>query len=357
MENIDKKASKIRVLSIDGGGVRAVTAAFFLNEIEKKTGKSIADLFDYIIGVSAGGVLAIGSVIPGDDGKAKYSSEYAFENFEIFAHQMGPQDYIPWLLNSFGIFHSKYNREGIDKFFDDKFGDVKLKDTLVPISVLSFSSTNDSIKVWSTFKAKTSEAENITLKDAAGATSAAPTYLGPKKIPETNDYHIDGGIYANNPTIMGVAELFLHYKNLTAEDVIVVSLGTGKVKSASFDHEAGTGIFHWFSQENNIIKMMMNANTSAVDVQAQQIFPKYHRIQMDIPRHLNQIDNPLIVRELKEYTENYFVQNPNLLDDIILDIAAGGNINRLGSLCNAEQEPSFSGDNLLIALSSVWYLI
>jgi patatin-like phospholipase/acyl hydrolase len=357
MEDIDKKVGEVRILSIDGGGVRVVTAAYFLKEIEKKTGKSIAELFDYIVGVSAGGVYTIGSVIPGDDDKAKYSSKYAFDNFEVFAHQMRPQDYLPWVLNSFGIFHSKYNREGIDKFFDEKFGDVKLKDTLIPISVLSFSLKNDSIKVWSTFKAKISETENIYLKDVAGATSAAPIYLDPKKIPETNDYHIDGGIYANNPTIMGIAELFSHCKNLTTENVIVVSLGTGKVGSTSFDHEAGTGIFQWLSRENNIIKMMMNANTSAVDVQAQQIFPRYHRIQMDIPRHLNQIDNPLIVQELKEFAENYFLQNPDLLDGIISDIYVGGGINRLDSLCDAKQELNFSSDNLLIALSNIWYLI
>ena len=51
---------KRKVLAIDGGGIRGIIPAMVLHYIEEKTGKRIADLFDFIAGTSTGGILALG---------------------------------------------------------------------------------------------------------------------------------------------------------------------------------------------------------------------------------------------------------------------------------------------------------
>lgn len=48
-----------RILSLDGGGVRALIQVDILHEIERLTGKRVTELFDWIIGSSAGGILAL----------------------------------------------------------------------------------------------------------------------------------------------------------------------------------------------------------------------------------------------------------------------------------------------------------
>ena len=48
-----------RILSLDGGGVRIISSVRFLRHLEKETGKNIFELFDYFIGVSAGGATAL----------------------------------------------------------------------------------------------------------------------------------------------------------------------------------------------------------------------------------------------------------------------------------------------------------
>ena len=51
-----------RILSLDGGGVRALIQIDILCEIERLTGKRVTQLFDWIIGSSAGGIVALALV-------------------------------------------------------------------------------------------------------------------------------------------------------------------------------------------------------------------------------------------------------------------------------------------------------
>ena len=48
----------MKVLSIDGGGIRGLIPALVLAEIELRTERRIADLVDMIAGTSTGGILA-----------------------------------------------------------------------------------------------------------------------------------------------------------------------------------------------------------------------------------------------------------------------------------------------------------
>ena len=51
-----------RILCLDGGGVRGLVQIEMLRQIEQITGKKIIDLFDWIVGTSTGGVIALALV-------------------------------------------------------------------------------------------------------------------------------------------------------------------------------------------------------------------------------------------------------------------------------------------------------
>lgn len=48
-----------RVLCLDGGGIRGLLQMVTLREIERQTGKKIVELFDWIVGTSTGGIIAL----------------------------------------------------------------------------------------------------------------------------------------------------------------------------------------------------------------------------------------------------------------------------------------------------------
>lgn len=65
----------IKILSIDGGGIRGIIPALILAEIEQRTGKPICQMFDLIAGTSTGGILALGLTRPDDTGQPAYRAE------------------------------------------------------------------------------------------------------------------------------------------------------------------------------------------------------------------------------------------------------------------------------------------
>lgn len=56
------RKSGSRVLCLDGGGIRGLVQLETLIQLEKRTGRRIVELFDWIVGSSTGGIIALGLV-------------------------------------------------------------------------------------------------------------------------------------------------------------------------------------------------------------------------------------------------------------------------------------------------------
>ena len=49
----------MRVLAIDGGGIRGLIPALVLAELEDRSGRPVFELFDLMAGTSTGGILVV----------------------------------------------------------------------------------------------------------------------------------------------------------------------------------------------------------------------------------------------------------------------------------------------------------
>ena len=112
---------QIRILSIDGGGIRGIIPAMILAEIERRTHRRIADLFHLIAGTSTGGILALGLTVPDMDNERgrngrrtpKYRALDLVKLYERDGEAIFPSSWQKvWSIG--GLFDQFYPSDGID---------------------------------------------------------------------------------------------------------------------------------------------------------------------------------------------------------------------------------------------------
>ena len=172
----------LRILSIDGGGIRGIIPATVLAEVERRTGKPVAEAFDLIAGTSTGGILALALTRPGDAGGPAYRAEdlvglYEREGPGIFSRSLCKR-----IRSVDGLLDERYPSHGLEDALDTYLGDARLSDALTDVIVPAYDIERRGTFFFKSRKARIDEADDFAMRDAAHATSAAPTYFEPVRI-------------------------------------------------------------------------------------------------------------------------------------------------------------------------------
>lgn len=290
-------ADTVRILSIDGGGIRGVMPAVVLAEIEARTQRPIADLFDLIAGTSTGGIIALALTKPGADGGPRYTAKelvalYDEEGGRIFRRSLWKK-----LLPLDNLLEERFSSEGIEEVLSEYFGDAKISEAVTPTFVTSYEIERRTPFFFKSHKAKTDAARDYLMIHAARATSAAPTYFEPARLDarDSSDYYslIDGGVYANNPAMCAYVEAHSMFPD--AKDFLVVSLGTGEL-TRRIPHEdaVGWGLAHWAQP---LLGVVFDGVSDTVDYQLKLLCPRkgsrkrYYRFQATLSEGNDDMDD------------------------------------------------------------------
>lgn len=207
MAKRQKKQTAFRILSIDGGGVKGLYSATILEELEKRYGR-IADYFDLICGTSTGGIIALGlsAGIP-----AKHIADFYRERGPLIFKRGGHGLRLMNALLNF-VWRSKYSSEPLQQSLSAVFKDIKMKDAQTRLVIPSVDLASASGIVFKTphHVLFTRDGE-IAMSDVALATSAAPTYFPIAQIRDHFQWLADGGLWANNPSLLGVIEAMSYF--------------------------------------------------------------------------------------------------------------------------------------------------
>jgi len=278
-------ADAVRILAIDGGGIRGIIPAVILAEIEERTGRRAAELFDFIAGTSTGAILALGAATPGDDGRSKFAARdgvqlYANRGQEIFAKGHF----------SVGLFHEKYHHESLEKVLDDVFGEVMLSDALVHCMATAYSLRLREVHHFDSEEAKRDPNWDFKMQTVIRAATAAPTFFEPAKVYSSDDAEhllLDGALYANNPAMIA----FVEATRGGADDVVVVSLGTGdEVEAMHWDQVKDWGLAQW---ARPILNVLFDAMGESIDYQLRHLLgpERYHRFQVPLEQGSHHLDD------------------------------------------------------------------
>ena len=205
------------ILSLDGGGARGIYPAQILASIEKTGGSAVRDRFDLIAGTSTGSIIA-GAAAAG------ISLETVVGLFERHSARIFKKR-----LFHRGIFRSKYPSGPLREVVQGHLPAVTMGEISTPLLITSSDISTGGVYV---FKSRYMEElgepyvrdRDVPLQDAILASCAAPTYFDPVQV--GRPLLADGGLWANNPSILAVTEAVSKFGR-SVEQIYILSIGTG----------------------------------------------------------------------------------------------------------------------------------
>jgi uncharacterized protein len=222
--------TKYSLLAIDGGGIRGVIPARVLEAIEERLHRPICELFDMVAGTSTGGILALGVSKPGPGGKPAFAAKELLGLYVDHGHEIFPHSFWRKVRIGGGILDVRYRTSPLEALLRDRFGDTMLSAALTEVVIPTYDLSKPGPFFFKRQYAREPDWD-VRMSDAARATSAAPTYFDPARVPSLNDGQehalVDGGVFANNPAVAA-------YSDATREgwagsaNIYVVSIGTGQ---------------------------------------------------------------------------------------------------------------------------------
>jgi len=211
---------RFRILSLDGGGIKGTFSASFLAELEQMTGKRVVDHFDLITGTSTGGIIAIALGL--GIGAREILGFYEREGPSIFPStgiRRRTRDFLRHFLRP------KHSGDVLKNAVRSVLQDRKFGESRVRLVITSYDAIRGSLHLFKTCHHERFKQDyRLPAADVAMATAAAPTYF-PAFLAESGLTHIDGGIWANCPALVGVVEA-VGVLGCKPGDVDILSIGT-----------------------------------------------------------------------------------------------------------------------------------
>jgi patatin-like phospholipase/acyl hydrolase len=321
----------IRILSIDGGGVRGIIPGQILAKLEHKlqarTGdpeKRLADYFDFFAGTGTGGILSCAYIMPLKEKMRtpRFSASQIVDFYIRYAGSIFDNTFDHKLITLGGLLDEQYSAVGMEKMFSDYFESIQLSQLLKPCVITSYDIHRRRGHFFTQHTASRPSSD-FYVRDIARATSAIPTYFECKEIASLSGVTyplIDGSIVAYNPALCAVAEVSKVFygsqartQQATLPAMLLLSLGTGLPKMQySYEDAKDWGLAKW---ARPLQRMTASANAEAVDYQLQQLYTgvgarqQYLRINPELPIDVvAEIDNvqPQNLQALKELGDTTF---------------------------------------------------
>ena len=317
----DSNRGSIKVLAIDGGGIRGIIPATILSEIQRRLGVNLWEAFDLIAGTSTGGIIALGIGT-----RCKGDGPYSPDELSELYLQNGPAIFKKNLwTGAKQILGPKYSPAALETALSQFFGDTEFQAALTPLLISSYDLQSQLPFFFKSHRIAADPTFNWNVRDIARATSAAPTYFPPLHLVKgPEDYAlVDGGVFVNNPSMAAYAEARSLYPQ--ASEIFMVSVGTGdRQDHIAYSSARGWGLLGWAKQ---IVPVLMDSVSEGVDYELRALPGcTYYRLQVpDLEGALSQMDDvdPENLANLQTVATNYVSSNSALLAEICASLKEG----------------------------------
>ncbi len=336
---------KKAILSIDGGGIRGLVPALILRDLEgrlRARGKTepLHAYFEMMAGTSTGGIIASGLAAPHPegDGKPAMTAEnlvrlYHDEGEAIFSKDRfrGLREAIA-RFNVDAIMQEKYDASALEGLLERYLGRAVLSDALTNLLITAYDIEARRALFLVGGPDLGQGDSDFFFKDAARATSAAPTYFEPERVSDIRSGRshvlVDGGVFANQPSICAFAAARAVWPDA---DMAFLSIGTGyQTRRFAFEEAKDWGPINWISpgQGAPIISILMHGQAHSANWQMKQLLGEsFTRLDAAMIEGLGNDDmddaSPENLAELTALAAQIIHGNSRRLDDWADKLVAG----------------------------------
>lgn len=274
-------SNRFQILALDGGGIKGIFSAAFLAKIEEDLKIKVVDHFDLIVGTSTGGIIALGL---GLGLSPKELVEFYFKK--------GPQIFrkIPFWTSLKNMVFAKYSGATIESVFQEEncFGSKLLGESKKRLVIPSYNIDTNDVHVFKTAHHERFKRDfKIPAWKIARATSAAPTFFPISKNIDSVRL-IDGGVWANNPAMVGLFEA-ISILDIPLPEVRILSVGTTEELKQSPNILSKFG--GWPLWANNVIQLIMQAQSVSISAQLKLLLKEnFVRVNPKVPAGLFGLD-------------------------------------------------------------------
>ncbi len=284
----------MRILAIDGGGIRGLIPARVLAEIERRCGRPAGELFDLVAGTSTGAIIACALTKPDPLPAADVARIYLEEGPQIFDRSL-----LKRITSAGGYLDERYDADGLLTSLRRHFGTARLPAARPAILLTAYDLERRS----ALFLRRD---DDLSLVDAAHASCAAPSYFEPVRVGSAT--LVDGGVFATNPAMCAYAE--------AAGDLeLLVSLGTGEhTRPLPYEQVKGWGRLEW---ARPVLDVVFDGTADAVDLQLEALMGAgYVRLQTPLDEASDDLDDvtPQNLAALEREAERLIAARDDELD-------------------------------------------
>ncbi|MCY4306961.1 MAG: CBASS cGAMP-activated phospholipase [Rhodobacteraceae bacterium] len=231
---------RFQILCLSGGGFRGLYTASVLAQLENRLGKQVHECFDLICGTSIGGIIATGLAFgcPAQDIKESLIGNGP----AIFKKKSHGLRF--WKKFTEAPYQTKVLKQAIEQLLPEE---AIIQDASVPYITSAINLHTGKPRIFSTPHHERIKVDgNLYAYEAALATSAAPLFFPPALV--NGEKHIDGGLFANAPYLIGLLEAE-HFLSVNINKIHILSIGTtGKI--TGFGHTTKRwGMADWFKEK------------------------------------------------------------------------------------------------------------
>ncbi len=248
---------RVRILAIEGGAMLGLADLEVLKAIERRSGKRIHELFDFVAGASTGAIISTLLLYPQDATGRPMTAADAADVYQNIGAQLLSAPLYHRILTGNGLFGPRMVNHARILEAHSKFKEGTFRDLLRPAMFPSFSQQEGGLKLFHNWHPQQS---NLYLAPLVSAVTSAPTYFPAVKLrggDQDDDFIVDPALVLNSPGDFAYLHARTNVPN--AREFVVVSMGTTwDIDISTFTSVRG-GLFEWAMP---MVAMIFNGQSS-----------------------------------------------------------------------------------------------